>query len=107
MSKFPKIKGLKWLNEDFPDLVAIKVTLVDKKMYDMNLPGMKLPEINGVMNVDLSRLAAVAPWYPEGSDDFAENQCSIDVDGVSNFIGDMSTADLLQAWLFYKNYNRK
>ena len=30
MSNFPKIKGLTWLCEDFPDLVTINVTLEDR-----------------------------------------------------------------------------
>lgn len=104
MSGFPKLKGIKWMCEDFPDVIAVDVTLVNRKMQEMDIPGMAIPETSSVMYIDLSKLAALNPWYPAGSDDPSETECSIDVEGVTNFIGDVNIEDMMKAWLFYKRF---
>lgn len=105
MSKFPKIKGLTWLTEDFPDLVAIDVTLVDKKLHNLGIDN--LSETKDVVNIDLSKLVTVSTWYPEGSDDAAENQCSVDLAGIETIVADIRVDDLLAAWIFYKRFHHE
>lgn len=109
MSKFPKIKGLRWLCEDFPDLVAVEVSLIDKVIQAMDIPGMEVPEIKSEMNIDLSKIAAVSVWYSEGAELPSETECRVDIDGVASFIADMTVKDLTEAWIFYKyfNYSRR
>ena len=104
MNGFPKIIGLTWLCEDFPDLVAIDITLVDNALKNLEIEGMKIPEMPGKMYLDLSRLAGVRPWYPKDCDDPSEKECSIDIDGMDSFIGDINIKDLLEAWIFYKRF---
>lgn len=107
MSGFPKIKGLRWLCEDFPDLVAVDVTLVDNALKSLEIDGMKIPEMPGKMYLDLSRLAGVRYWYPKDSDEPDEpddKACYVDIDGMDSFIGDISVKDLLEAWIFYKRF---
>jgi hypothetical protein len=104
MSGFPKIKGLRWLCEDFPDLVAIEVTLVDRTLRDLEIEGMAIPEQPGFMYIDLSKLAGVHDWYPKGSDEPSQKCCTVEVDGVDSFIGDISVKDLIEAWIFYKRF---
>lgn len=104
MSNFPEIKGITWLSEGFPDLISIKVKLVSRSLQELEIPGMDLPEIDSELHVDLSRLAGVGPWYPKGAEEPSETECSVDIDGMSNFVADVSVKDLLEAWLFYKNF---
>ena len=106
MSGFPKIKGLRWVNDDFPDLVALEVTLVDRSLQEMAIEGMALPEQPGVVYIDLSKLASVTPWYPKGSDDPSPIACAVEVEGVDRFIANISVKDLLEAWIFYKRFKR-
>ena len=101
---FPKIEGLRWLAEDFPDLVAIKITLVNRKLQDLDIPGMAIPETDGEMHVDLSKLAAVHHWYPKGEDEPSKGECSVDIEGVNGFIADISVENLIEAWIFYKRF---
>jgi hypothetical protein len=98
----PKLKGIRWLDDELPDLIAIKITLVNKSIQDLDIPGMEIPETYAEMKVDLSKLAAVSPWYPKGSDDPAENACLVDIEGVANFVADTSEKDIIQAWIYYK-----
>jgi len=106
---FPKIKGLRWIADDFPDLVAIEVTLINRSLNDLGIEGLELPETYAEILVDLSKLAAVSPFYPKGEDEPSPIECSIDIDGVDNFVGNMSVRGLLEAWVFYKRftYNKK
>jgi len=105
MSGFPKIKGLRWLCEDFPDLVSIDITLIDRKLKDLDIPGMSVSETPGDMIVDLSKLSAIHHWYPEGSDEPSVKECSVDFEGVNGFIADITIKDLTEAWIFYKRFN--
>lgn len=104
MSGFPKIKGLRWLCEDFPDLVAISVTLVNRSIQALDIPGMIIPETPGEVISDLSKLSAIHEWYPKGSDDPSLISCSVDIEGVDNFIADVTVKDMLEAWIFYKRF---
>lgn len=104
MNGFPKLDGIRWLSEDFPDLVALKVILVNRSLQEMDIPGMALPETESEMMIDLSKLAGVSPWYPKGSDEPSDIECSVDVEGVSNFVANVRLKDLITAWNFYKTF---
>lgn len=104
MSGFPKIKGLRWLCEDFPDLVAIDVTLVNRSIEELDIPGLKSPETSSEMRIDISKLAAINEWYPKGSDEPSETECSVEIEGVNSFVADMTVKDLTEAWIFYKRF---
>ena len=107
MNNFPKIKGLKWLSDQFPDLVTIDVTLLSRTIQELDIPGMAIPETPSVMYIDLSKLAGVNPWYPKGADDPSETECSVDVNGIANFVADIRLENLVEAWLFYKQFKYK
>jgi len=104
MSGFPKIKGLRWLYEDCPDLVALSVTLVNRSIQELDIPGMSIPETPGEIRCDLSKLAAIHAWYPKGSDEPSTTACSVDIEGVDGFIADITVNDLTEAWIFYKRF---
>lgn len=109
MKGFPKIPGIEWLCEDFPDLIAVDVTLVNRSRQEMDIPGMDLGEVPSKMYIDLTMLAGLNPWYPKGSDDPSETECSVDVNGISNFVANVKLEDFIQAWIFCKRfkYSRK
>jgi hypothetical protein len=109
MSGFPKIKGIKWMSEDFPDIITVDVNLVNRAMQEMDIPGVELPETPSVMYIDLSLLAGLNPWYPKGSEEPSETECSVDVNGISNFVANVKLEHMLEAWIFYKRfkYSRK
>lgn len=102
MIDFPKIRGIKWLSTDCPDLVAVKVMLEDKVQRSLGIAGMKIDEIVDDYYIDLSKLAGVRNWYPTEDDIPAKNECMVDIDGVSSFVASLSKEALLEAWLFYK-----
>jgi len=104
MSTFPKIKGITWLSEGFPDLISIKIIMVDRKIQDLDIKGMAVPEIEVDQYIDLSKLAGVREWYPPESEEPSLTECVVDVDGVDNFIGNLPIKNLLQAWIFYKHF---
>lgn len=98
----PKVKGIRWLDEELPDLIAVSITLVNRSIQELDIPGMDIPETPSELVIDLSKLAGVGPWYPKGSDDPSEIECSIDVEGMVSFVGNVSMKDMLQVWLYYK-----
>lgn len=104
MNTFPKIKGIRWLSEDFPDLVAIDVMLVDKSLENLDIAGFEAPQIKSEIKVDLSKLAAVSYWYPRGQDEPSETECSVDVEGVNGFVANVPVKNLVEAWLFCKKF---
>lgn len=104
MSNFPKIKGLKWLYDDYPDLVAIDVVYINRKMSDLGIKGLEIPEQPERMYVDLSQLSAISPWFPDGQDEPSETECSVDISGVNNFIANVNREKLLEAWIFCKRF---
>lgn len=102
MSTFPKIDGITWMDESYPDIISIRVTLVDRIARDLDL---KIkPTMPDIVYIDLSKLAGVKYWYPEGSDEPHPTESSVDVDGVDNFIADVSVKNMLEAWIFYKRF---
>ena len=104
MKGFPKIKGIEWLCEDFPDLIAVDVTLVNRRVQEMDIPGMDPEETESKMYLDLTLLAGLNPWYPKGSDEPSETECSVDVNGISNFVANVKLEDFIEAWKFCKRF---
>lgn len=102
----PKIKGIKWMDEEIPDLIAVPISLVNRELQEADIPGLKLEEIPDNTIIDLSKLAALNHWYPKGSDDPSENHCLIDVEGVEKFLVDLPREKMLQAWIYYKRHKR-
>lgn len=98
----PKIKGIRWLDEEIPDLIAVSVTLVNRTIQELDIPGMVIPETPSELFIDLNKLAGVGPWYPKGSDDPSETECSIDVEGMISFVGNVNIKDMLEVWIYFK-----
>ena len=101
---FPKIKNLRWLSKDNPDLIEIVIMLENKAQRDLGIPNFKLDETLSVYTLDMSKLAGVHSFYPIGSDDPSDTECFVDFDGVDSFIASVSEKDMIKAWMAYKNY---
>jgi hypothetical protein len=84
--------------------VTVDVTLVNRSMQELDIPGMDIPETPSLMYIDLTKLSGINPWYPKGSEEPSQTECSVDVNGVSNFVADIKLEDLLEAWLFCKKF---
>ena len=56
---FPKIKGITWISEEFPDIVSIPITLVDRKIQNLDIKGLEIPEIQVQQFFDISQLAGI------------------------------------------------
>lgn len=96
----PKIKGITWLDEELPDLVAIDITLVSKKYEEM---GIESPETPSKMYADLSKLAGVSEWYPKDSEVPSQKECFLDFEGLERFVANISVKNALAAWMYFKN----
>jgi hypothetical protein len=97
----PKIRNIRWLDPELPNLVVVAVTLIDKKIEDLDIPGMQTPETPSEVRIDLAKLSAVSPWYPKGSDEPSEKECFLDIDGVEKFVADVSIEEITEAWIYY------
>lgn len=104
MIEFPKIKGIKWVSESFPDLIALDITLLDRKINDLGIEGMKVLEIASLQYIDLSKLAGIREFYPDNMYEPSSTECSVDIDGIANFIANVSVKDMKEAWVFYKTF---
>lgn len=102
---FPKIKGLKWLSDDCPDLIEVKTILLDKKQFEMDLPNGP-DEIEASQYCDLSKLAGVRDFYPE-MNEISNTECMVDFSGMPSMIIKINKHDMLKAWLVYKQFNYK
>lgn len=101
---FPEIKGITWLSDEFPDLVSIKVVMENRTIANLDIPGMKIPEMILDFYLDLTKLAGVKDWYEKGSDDPSETECCADFEGVNQMVITITKENLLKAWLFCKQY---
>lgn len=104
-SKFPKIKNMRWVSEDFPDLIVVKCLMENRVQAEF---GVKDPEeilIN--FYLDLSKLAGVKPWYPKGSDEPSKTECLCDFMGIDQVILNITIEQMLEAWCFYKSYKKQ
>lgn len=101
---FPEIKGITWMSEDSPDIISVPVTLEDTKMAKLGIEGLDVPEIEVQQYIDISQLVGLRDWYAKETYKPAEGQCLIDVNGMIDFIANVSKKDMLAAWLFYKHF---
>jgi len=101
---FPDIKGIRWLSESIPDLIAIPITLEDRRLKELlDLPDMEIPNVKTDQYIDLSKLITIRPFYPIDSEEESEEECHIDLGGDSHVI-ELPRKSMLDAWLVYKHY---
>lgn len=100
--EFPKIKGIKWLSEDYPDLICIQIVMENRAQAEMGLDNVEECTID--MYLDLSKLAGIKDWYEKGEDDPSTTECCVDFEGVTQMVLVVTKENLLKAWLFYKNF---
>lgn len=103
MSEFPKIKGITWMDETAPDIIGVDVVLVHRLSRELGLK--EIPTEPSIVYIDLSKLAGVRKWYPEGEDEPSEIESSVDVEGVDNFIASVTVKNMLEAWMFNKRFH--
>ena len=105
---FPKIKGIKWLSDEFPDLIEVPITVVNRKQVEMDLPSGP-EEIQVPQYCDLSRLAGVRDYFAVDGDPEhpEENECMADFSGIPSMSVNVPKASLLKAWLVYKQFRYK
>lgn len=102
----PKIRNIRWLDEDLPNLIAVQVTLVDNSIAKLDIPGLEPPETFSEMRIDLAKLSAISDWYPKGSDEPSEVECFLDVEGVEKFVANVSVEEATQAWIYYHRFKK-
>ena len=100
----PKIKYIKWIDEDIPDIIAIPLTMEDKKFRDLALDKIPIPTIQVIQYIDLSKLAGVRPWYPIDSESPSSTECLVDVEGMVDFVADVPVENMIEAWIYYKRW---
>lgn len=97
----PKIRNIRWLDPELPNLVAVAVTLIDRKIEELDIPGLETPETPSETRIDLAKLSAVSPWYPKGSEEPSKIECFLDIDGVEKFVANVSIEEITEAWIYY------
>ena len=102
----PKIPGIRWMDDEIPDIIGIPVTLEDKKLRDLGLD-VTPDTIQIELYIDLSKLAGVRNWFPTSSEEPSPNECLIDVDGMLDFVADLKVKDVLEAWIYNKRWHNK
>lgn len=102
----PKIRNIRWLDDELSNLVAVKVTLIDRTIANMDIPGMEVPETPSEIRIDLGKLAGVSPWYPKGSDEPSETECFLDIEGIEKFVADVSIEEITEAWIYYHRFKK-
>jgi hypothetical protein len=56
--------------------------------------------------LDLSKLSGVKRWFEKGSDTPSETECLCDFTGVEQVVLNITIAQMLEAWMFYKSYKK-
>jgi len=102
----PKIKCIKWIDEEIPDIIAVFITMEDRKFRDLALDKVAIPTIQVTQYIDLSKLAGVRPWYPIDSEEPSSTECLVDVEGMIDFVADVPVQNMLEAWIYYKRWSR-
>ena len=101
MREFPKIKGLKRISQDCPDIVSIPVQMERVSLVDMGLPSpIELLD----MYLDLSKLAGVKEWWEKDAPEASSTECVADFVGINSLVLNIGKEELLKAWLFYKTW---
>lgn len=108
-TEFPKIKGLKWVSDIYPDLVVIRIRLESVTHLDLGIPGFKPEQTEMDYHLDLSLLAGIRDWIERGSEEVSDIECLVDFNGMSQMALLIRKEDLIKAWIFYKDfkYNHK
>lgn len=102
MNNFPKIKNLTWLNDFYPDLVSIKITL---ELND-KLGIFPTKELESLQYLDMTQLCGIRRWYAQGEDEPSTTECIADINGIESLVLNIPKEELIKAWLFLKNYER-
>ena len=102
--EFPKIKGLKWMSKDYPDLICIKIIMVNKTQYDLGIPELNSEETLVDIYLDLSRLACIKDWWEKDAEEPSKTECCVDFSGIPQMVLVITKEELLKAWIFYKNF---
>lgn len=103
-TEFPKIRGLKWVSDTYPDLVIIRVALESTTHNDLGIPGFKPEQTIMDYHLDLSLLAGIRDWIERGCDTASETECLVDFNGMSQMALLIRKEDLIKAWVFYKDF---
>lgn len=104
MTNFPKIKGLEWVSENYPDLVIINVALESTAHVELGIRNFVPEQMVTTYHLDLSRLAGIRNWYEKGEDEASETECLADFSGVNSLVLTIEKKELIKAWMFYKKY---
>lgn len=101
---FPKIKGIKWLSENNPDLVSIPILLENKIQRDLDIKGLEVETMADRIIIDLAQLCAVRHFYPKGmsGDEFSTTECLAYISGIGDIVLSIPRNNLLEAWIFFK-----
>jgi len=103
-TQFPKIEGMTWLSEEFPDLVIVKVLMENALLADMGLP---CEDIDLDLHVDITMIVGIKDWYEKGSEIPAKDIVVVDFNGMSQLLLRIEKKELIKAWLFIKQYYKK
>ncbi len=104
MAEFPKIKNMRWVSEETPDLIIVKVVMQNRVQYESGVE--KPDEQLENFYLDLSKLAGVKPWYEKGSDKASETECLCDFMGIDQTVLYITIPQMMEAWLFYKTFKK-
>ena len=104
VSPFPKIKNMRWLSDEFPDLIVVKIVMQNRAQFEAGLE--KPDEQLENFYLDLSKLAGVKAWYEKGSETPSEKECLCDFTGIDQALLYITIEQMLEAWTFYKSYTK-
>lgn len=100
----PKIKGIVWQDAEIPEIIAVPITLEEKKFLELGLDNIKPPSIQIMQYIDLSKLAGLRPWFGKDAEEPSEEECLVDIEGMVDFVVDVPLKNMLKAWLYYKHW---
>lgn len=102
MQELPKVKGIEWM---FSTIAKVPVTFVNRKAQDMGLD--IIPELPGHVYLDISKLAGVEPYYPDGVDEESPNICRVNIEGVPEMLVNIGILTMLEVWKIAKENSNK
>ncbi len=75
---------MRWLSKDCPDLIVVKILMVDVEQNRMGLSNIDEHLVD--FYLDLSKLARVKRWYEKGSYEPSKTECLCDFMGIEQVI---------------------
>jgi hypothetical protein len=102
MNNFPVIPNLEWLNDEYPDIVSIKINLERLDPLGISDP----IQVPALQYLDMTALIGVRRWHAKNEDRPSKTECIADFNGVDQLVLNITKEDLIKAWLFTKNYER-